>query len=63
MMNKRDYEIDITELMEKMKSDVLLPDPCLLNYYRMNRERKLWFDFSVDESTLDNEQQILMWNM
>lgn len=40
-----------------------LPDPYLLNEYRLRDERKLWLDISVQAEVLDLERQILLWNM
>lgn len=43
-------------------TDVVLPDPYMLDYY-MNLERRvLWIDDEIDEGTLDVVRKILAWN-
>lgn len=40
-----------------------LPDPELVTWYRMSKERKLWIDLSVDATIPEYERMILLWNM
>lgn len=40
-----------------------LPDPEIVTYYLLNKERKIWIDVSVDATILEYERMILLWNM
>lgn len=39
------------------------PDPDLLTYYKFLNHRKIWFDFAVDECTLEITRNIILWNI
>ena len=39
-----------------------LPNPDLLVQYGMEKERKLWIDYCVDENCLYYERMIMLWN-
>ena len=62
-MTKEVETIDITDLLGDINADPRLPDPTLLMFYKMANDRRIWFDFSVDDSTLDYERMIFDWNM
>ena len=60
-MNKRLdglFAIDIPKDIENMQ----LPDPVLLSYYKDLQGRRIWLDTELDESWLEYERQILVWN-
>lgn len=40
-----------------------LPDPSEITYYVLEKERKLYLDTEVDDSSLDIQKMILRWNM
>lgn len=40
-----------------------LPDPELVTWYRMSKERKIWIDLTVDTTIPEYERLILLWNM
>ncbi len=40
-----------------------LPDPELVSYYKLEKERKLWLDGEVDINMLEYERLILRWNI
>ena len=43
-------------------NNLMLPSPELLTYYRNIEQRKIWLDSVLDESWLEYERLILMWN-
>lgn len=43
-------------------NNLQLPDPNLLTYYRNVEQRKIWLDTALDESWLEYERLIIMWN-
>ena len=45
------------------KANLQLPDPDLLTYYKFLNSRKIWFDFAVDECTLEIARNIILWNI
>ena len=63
-MTKEDtsYEIPIEALAGKV-GNLNLPDPALLNQYRLLDERKISLDEAVDWEVLDVQRQILLWNI
>lgn len=67
MEKKRLKDLDDIELpIEALiggSENLKLPDPFLLNEYRLRDERKLWLDLNVSADVLDLERQILLWNM
>lgn len=40
-----------------------LPDPAELTYYKLEKERKIYLDYEVDENSLNVQKMILRWNM
>lgn len=40
-----------------------LPDPELVSYYTLEKERKIWLDGEVDINMLEYERLILRWNI
>lgn len=43
--------------------DKLLPDPDEISYYILEKERKIYLDFVVDDYVLGIQRMILRWNM
>lgn len=41
----------------------VLPDPDEISYYVLEKERKLYLDFDIEESITSVERMILRWNM
>ena len=54
-----EFAKDICELMDTG----VLPDPDLISYYKLEKERKLYLDSDVDENMLAIHRMILRWNM
>lgn len=52
----------VNGVMQNMP-DAMLPDPDLLNFYRLNNERIIWLDVEVDVSMIAYERMILLWNI
>ena len=40
-----------------------LPDPAEVTYYVLEKERKLYLDYDVDDNSLNIQKMILRWNM
>ena len=40
-----------------------LPDPAEITYYVLEKERKLYLDFDIDDAALSIQKMILRWNM
>lgn len=55
--------IDITDVVADLLNDKCLPDPDLLNYYRLANERKITLEGGVDESIIGLCKMIMLWNM
>lgn len=39
-----------------------LPDPDTLTYYHLEKDRKIYLDFEIDESVLSVQKMIIRWN-
>lgn len=63
MMKDEEIELDLSEVLAHINQNGGLPDPEMLNFYKLQKERKIWFDLQVDASTLEFERQIMLWNM
>lgn len=50
------YELNIPK-------EPVLPDPDEISYYVLEKERKLYLDFDIEESITSVERMILRWNM
>lgn len=40
-----------------------LPDPEMVTWYRLSKDRKIWIDLNVDATIVEYERLILLWNM
>lgn len=64
-MNESTLSETLTHIEEMLEdpSTMSLPDPELVNYYKMLQERKIWIDSIIDFSMTNIERTIMMWNM
>ena len=65
-MENKIINTDLSEGILELCGDVSnyqLPDPDLVNHYRMMNDRKLWLDFRVDATSIWLEKQIMLYNI
>lgn len=43
--------------------DALVPDPTMVSYYVLEKERKIYLDTDVDASVMDIQKMMMRWNM
>ncbi len=55
-----EIEVDMGEIAKLM--DTSLPDPTLLEYYRMLEKREIFWNADVEDSTLEVSMAIRKWN-
>lgn len=48
--------------MPKEISNLQLPDPTLLRYYKDEQQRVIWVDFGIDDGLLETVKQIIEYN-
>ncbi len=54
--------LTMPDFMVELPNQVL-PDPAELTYYKLEKERKIYLDYEVDENSLNIQKMILRWNM
>lgn len=52
----------ITSVLEAEQAS-MLPDPDELSYYILEKERKIYLDFDIDDNVLTIQRMIMRWNM
>ena len=64
------HEQDLVTIIRETVQDAVhspanlkLPDPELVSFYDLEKDRKIWVDISVDAMLLEYERMILRWNM
>lgn len=61
-MANNETEISLDEIIDMFKQSSVM-DPDLVTFYRMKKERKIWFDLCVGENALAYVRLIMLWNM